>query len=206
MILDQTKQDLKERAKMMRQLRKESRAMVGEDKKKMVEVDEYNAPNGRGRRELVHHLSVKILSACPTGVFESPTIATATINQIVGEARNQFAGDWTYEWATSVTRASLRQRKYNTKKDFITDRKKVQSRVTKGRYKAFVEASKDSEYVEKSKRLKATRNKVGKVTRAGRGDYTHIKMRYVKKHGEEPTPEKVKEIGDTPAENKKYVE
>ena len=73
----------------------------------------------------------------------------------------------------------IRQRKHNMKKDFTNDRKKLQSGLTKGQYKAMVEAIKDLEYVEKSKRLKATRNKVGKVTHFGRGDFTHIKMRYV---------------------------
>ena len=78
-----------------------------------------------------------------------------------------------------IIKASIRQRKHNIKNDFTNDIKKLQSGLTKARYKAMVEANKDPEYVEKSKRLKTTRNKVAKMTHGGRGGYTHIKMRYV---------------------------
>jgi hypothetical protein len=176
---------LKDRAKKLRHLRKNYKAKESIDQtaqiKQVVETNEYGVPNGRGRRELVHFLSVKTLSSVPTGIIESREVTNRTLDVIEQEARAAFIGTWTKDWAYEKMRATLRQRKCKTVKHFRDSeaKKGLQKALTTERFKVVDKLARSPNFLTKSQRLKATRGEVKQMSHCGRGGYTQIRIRDV---------------------------
>lgn len=91
--LEDKKECLKKRQQKLRRLRKDCK-LDKVDQKPYVETNAYRVPNGKGRRELRHFLSVVTLSTIQTGIVELKNILQKTIDGIVKEARNEFKGGW----------------------------------------------------------------------------------------------------------------
>lgn len=135
MAVEERTELLKDRAKKLRRLKNACKPIRGSDGRFFVETDLFGKPNGKGRSELVHFLSVKTRHTLPTGIIHSEEIANLTYDQIVKQAEERFDGKWTSDWAKEIIRATIRQRRAKIIKMLREDKKKLQSSLTKERYK-----------------------------------------------------------------------